>query len=400
MKLLFALIALFSACFTSNTTLAQSLTQEKGFKYEGALELIIDVSQMKEIRGKFMLMIGGQLLYPTLKNNMLVVNTIMNEPRRAFLAFYPDETIAANPGKPLNHIAAAYSDNFTFLGTAGKIRILVKGTLINSEFVNLTRAQNDYRALLKLKDGLDRQLSIEQGTLQGEIRSATDKILKDSLMAIYIKHYQKCYQDSVLGFVKNHPNSPASLIELEEYSYMTSKDLKLLTLLYSSLTDRMKALPTGKRIYNVVNSDNFAIDSLIGKPAPNFSQTDTAGKTVSLSDFKGNVTLIEFWASWCGPCRESNPALVKTYQKFSGKGFKILGVSLDENKQHWLKAIKNDNLAWTHVSDLNFWKNSAAILYRVVGVPYNVLIDESGKVLATNVNDESLDKQLNRLLLK
>lgn len=403
MKNILILIASFCTYFIPNIALAQSL-KDKEDQLEGNMKLMVDVSEMKDTVGKFMLMVGGEIIYPRIENNKLVVNKILKEPRRAFLAFYPNQTLKANPDKPLNEIAAGFLDHFYFLSTPGNINIEVKGNLANSDFPILSEAQGKYRSLLKLKDDVDKKFTSENQTLIAGINNAKDKTTKDSLISIYYKYYQdqfsKYYQDTILGFVRNNPDSPASLIELEEYSHATNKNLKLFTLLYNNLTDRMKALPTAKRIYNVVDAENFAVNSLLGKIAPTFTQTDTAGNAVSLSDFKGHVTLLEFWASWCGPCREANPALVKTYEKFTGKGFKILGVSLDDNRKSWLKAIKDDKLRWTHISDLKFWKNSVAVLYHIDGIPSNILIDEAGKVIGRNLNDKQLNEQLTQLLQK
>lgn len=397
------LISVTALCiyFISNTASAQS-SSDKTDQLSGNMDLIIDVSEMKDTAGRFMLMVGGEIIYPSVKNNKLVVSKLLEEPRRAFLAFYTNQALKANPGKALNEIPAGYFDFLYFLSTPGNLTIHVKGNVANSEFGNVSEGQRKYKDLLMLKDNVEKKFSIENQALISQLNSSKDKAEKDSLIAVYRKsykdHYLQYYRDSILGFVRDNPDSPASLIELEEYAHINDKDLKLFTSLYNNLTDRMKILPTAKRIYNTVEAENFAVNSLLGKSAPAFTQNDKDGKAVSLSDFKGHVTLLEFWASWCGPCREANPALVKIYQKFKGKGFKILGVSLDNNEKNWLKAIKDDKLDWDQVSDLKFWKNSAAELYHVVGIPTNFLIDENGKVLAKDLNDKQLEEQLSKLL--
>lgn len=134
----------------------------------------------------------------------------------------------------------------------------------------------------------------------------------------------------------------------------------------------------------------------VGVMAPDFTQNDPDGKPVSLSDFRGQYVLIDFWASWCGPCRQENPNVVEAYNKFKNKGFTVLGVSLDrENgKEDWLKAIKDDNLTWTHVSDLKFWDNVVAKDYGVRSIPANLLIGKDGKILAKNLRGEDLHTQL------
>jgi len=136
----------------------------------------------------------------------------------------------------------------------------------------------------------------------------------------------------------------------------------------------------------------------IGAQAPEFTMADTSGKPVSLSQFKGKYVLVDFWASWCGPCRGENPNVVAAYNKFKNKNFTILGVSLDENKEAWLKAIKADKLTWQHVSDLQGWNNATVSLYGYQGIPYNVLLDPKGKIVATELRGGALEEKLKQLL--
>lgn len=135
-----------------------------------------------------------------------------------------------------------------------------------------------------------------------------------------------------------------------------------------------------------------------GQMAPLFTQNDPDGKPVSLNDFKGKYTLIDFWASWCGPCRMENPNVVKAYNEFKDKNFTVLGVSLDRDKSKWLKAINDDNLTWTHVSDLKFWQNEVAQLYKVQSIPQNFLIDPAGKIIAKNLRGGVLHSYLQQTL--
>ena len=136
----------------------------------------------------------------------------------------------------------------------------------------------------------------------------------------------------------------------------------------------------------------------VGTEAMEFTQNDPSGKPVSLSSFRGKYVLIDFWASWCKPCREENPNVVKAYKKFNNKNFTVLGVSLDRDKEPWIKAIERDNLTWTQVSDLQFWNNSVAQLYHVQGIPQNFLVDPNGKIVGRNLRGEELEAKLCELL--
>ena len=132
--------------------------------------------------------------------------------------------------------------------------------------------------------------------------------------------------------------------------------------------------------------------------APNFTAKNEKGKDISLSDFRGKYVLVDFWASWCGPCRRENPAVVAAYKAFKNKNFTILGVSLDKEQAAWEKAIKDDNLDWTQVSDLKGWNSAPAALYGVRSIPSNFLIDPEGRIIAMNLRGESLEKKLSEVL--
>ena len=164
---------------------------------------------------------------------------------------------------------------------------------------------------------------------------------------------------------------------------------------YNTLGENAKASEPGKKIAERMEK---VAAVAIGKVAPDFTLNTPEDKPLSMHSIKGKVKVIDFWASWCGPCRGENPNVVKVYEEFHPKGLEILSVSLDNNKEAWLKAIEDDKLTWNHVSDLQGWNNAAAQLYGVNGIPHLIVLDENNVIVAKNLRGNALKEKIAELL--
>ncbi|TSD62968.1 AhpC/TSA family protein [Inquilinus sp. KBS0705] len=268
------------------------------------------------------------------------------------------------------------------------VKAVVTGSKTNEE-------NNILKAALKPVLDKAHNLAVEaQNAPADKQRSAA---FQNSIQAKY-KALQTEQKTALKGFILGHPDSYLSLLALTSVAG-PSPDVAEVEPIFNSLSSDLQTSDQGKQL-------KMSIDALkltaIGAMAPDFIQNDVNGVPVRLSSFKGKYVLLDFWASWCGPCRQENPNLVRTFNKYKGKNFTVLGVSLDrENgKAAWLAAIKNDGLTWTHVSDLKYWNNMAAGLYGVQSIPQNFLIDPTGKIVAKDLRGDDLDNKLEELLGK
>lgn len=272
------------------------------------------------------------------------------------------------------------NDNVTVNGDVATIQDLdVKGS----------KAHDDFEVFKKTFNPLFQELNA-----MGQRMSRTPSLASsDSAVNAYQKHVQKI-KSEVDKFVDGHQHSPVAPFVMLVTSEM-EQDPAAIESRYAKLDNSVKNGFYGKLLKTQIDN---AKTGAIGSEAIEFTQTDTEGKKVSLSSFRGKYVLVDFWASWCRPCREENPNVVRAYNKYKDKNFTVLGVSLDQNKAPWLKAIKNDNLAWTQVSDLKGWNNEAAAKYNIQSIPQNFLIDPAGKIIAKNLRGDVLNSKLSEIL--
>lgn len=194
-------------------------------------------------------------------------------------------------------------------------------------------------------------------------------------------------------FIKNNPDSWVTLGMMKVRAVII--DVPQFEPLYNAMTDELKNSDDGRKM-----ADRLVIAKRLqpGQPFKNFVMNDTEGRPVSLESFKGKYVLVDFWASWCGPCRAENPHVLKAYNQFKDKNFDVLAISLDQKKDAWLKAIREDGMPWTHVSDLKGFDNVAAKEYGIIAIPQNFLLDPQGKIIAQNLRGENLAKKLAEII--
>ncbi|MBX3241065.1 MAG: AhpC/TSA family protein [Chitinophagaceae bacterium] len=283
----------------------------------------------------------------------------------------------------------------TFL-EAGKIKINSKDSFSNAAFKGSKE--------VKVYKEFEHTLQPYGDTMQQFIRDYTqardsNDISRMRSIEIAAVALERKIKDSVLRpFILGHPQSAVSLFALQQYTGSNPDiDIEKVEPLFLALSPKVQSYPSA---VNLKERIDIVGRTAIGRMATDFTQNDTLGNPVSLSSFRGKYLLLDFWASWCQPCRVENPNVVAAYRKYKEKGFDVLGVSLDRNnaKEAWLKAIHDDKLTWTHVSDLNFWNNAAAKLYGIQSIPQNLLISPDGRIIAKNLRGHELHEKLEEIM--
>ena len=295
---------------------------------------------------------------------------------------------------------------YIFINDAAKIgfKADVKDMSLTGPEFN-TKANNLFKRFLLGVDGRQKNMN----SLSAEIDTLQKNKNNDSIVKIKIDELNTAGSSFKNFIVKSIDTTSDPVVAMFALGYTRGIDPEELKTIIPNLTKRFaghNGVATIISQYNelMVKKDNPADapaqkgKPTVGSQAPEFSMADASGKQVALSSFKGKYVLIDFWASWCGPCRAENPNVVANYNKFKNKNFTILGVSLDEDKSKWQDAFKKDNLTWSHISDLKGWNSASVPLYGFDGIPYNVLIDPSGKIIATELRGEELGKKLGEVL--
>ena len=257
-------------------------------------------------------------------------------------------------------------------------------TTIFIEYNNLSKSRD-----IKL-DSLNKEFQLLMET------NKMDSKRMDSLSAIFEGPYNSIINQTntlMVDKISKNTNMYSSIMAIQALDPDKYSDL------YKSLDAGLsKKFPKDKNVIMFHEVVERMLSTNVGQFAPEISLPSPDGKEIALSSLKGKLVLIDFWASWCGPCRKEMPNVIKIYSKFKNKGFEIYGVSLDQDKEKWMEAITKDGINWPQVSDLKYWDNVAARIYNVQGIPYTVLIDKDGKIIAKNLRGQELEKKIAEVL--
>ncbi len=279
--------------------------------------------------------------------------------------------------------------SFYFFADLGNVKATLIGDSLMYGQVEAGQSEKDY---LEYRAMINNLVMIQQ-KMQSDYNEAVQKNDYAAQQAIQGEYQQLNgqYINGLKNFIKTHPHSAVS-------GYIVYSDLNNpaipLNDVEESLSYLDKDMGNSRFVKAAVKRVEDKRGTTVGYKATDFSQTTPDGKKVSLSDFRGKYVLVDFWASWCRPCRMENPNVVAAYNRFKDKGFTVLGVSMDSNKEPWVAAIQQDHLTWTHISDLKGWGNEVGKLYNVTGIPQNFLIDREGKIVAKDLRGAALDEKL------
>jgi peroxiredoxin/outer membrane lipoprotein-sorting protein len=293
------------------------------------------------------------------------VQYLMFDEGKEKIAVFVENSVIAIEGTNLD------PENYTILGSEIQDQLTVFKTQVKKYDEKLKVIVKEYYAAKE--DGDEALLESVDAKYNNE----------DSLKRVFIEAYIEANLNSVIA-------------PYLSTRYMMGKEVEELVLLNSSFSDSIRG---SEYVLAIEERVTILQNSAVGQPAPIFAMNDKDGNSIALESFKGKYVLVDFWASWCGPCRGENPNVVAAYKKYHEKGFEILGVSFDENKERWLKAVDDDGLTWAHVSDLKGWDNAVGKIYGVRSIPHSVLINKEGVIIAKDLRGEELHEKLEEIFL-
>lgn len=294
----------------------------------------------------------------------------------------PDLYYVSVPGKRGRALIFLENSQIGFRAHADTLwKPVVTGSDVHDEYINFQESLNDIYVKAR-----ELYASYRDAEKSGDEETAKNLELKINAIYDEAEDFQKFYLDE-------HPASYIAPYIVQNLHYQ--KEAEEIEEMLAKLDP---ALMGSSLVGNVTRTVAKLKKVAIGMPAPEFTQNDSLGNPVSLSSFRGKYLLIDFWAAWCGPCRGENPNVVNAYNKYHERGFEILGISLDDARENWLKAVKDDGLTWTQISDLKGWSNEVADQYAIVSIPSNLLLDPDGVIIKKNLRGEDLHSALEELL--
>ena len=347
--------------------LAQA-NKPEGFQISGKLEGLKEGSEVVLMNGTD----GKKIASVAAKQGLFTLKGKLTAPGICQITF---------PGK---------SDNIDlFMNPNDKVTVSGKASDINNATVKGSWVQDDYAEFKQRFNPLKDHLNGAAMKIDAE----KDPSRRDSLMGLF-NRYKNEVVAATARFIQDKPASTVSGFVLLVTAPLMS-GISEIEANYGQLKAGARTTAYAQQIEKNIELSRVGA---VGSKALVFTQKDTANKPVSLTSFKGKYVLVDFWASWCRPCRNENPNVVKAFHEFKDKNFTVLGVSLDQNKESWIQAIRADGLTWTHVSDLQYWNNEVARMYNIQGIPANMLIDPDGKIIARDLREEALQETLRKVL--
>ena len=319
-----------------------------------------------------------------LDNGKFSFTGVVNEPS-------PSRLILDYSGEGIGHAARSGNILYLFIEN-GTVKMESPDSLQNSIFIN-SPINKEHLSYL---DAIGGQIQDIAARMNAKFNEATPEQRNDPAFGAKLNNeYRELLNErsqKQQQYVRDHPNSFLSIAAISE-SVSSNFDVEEIEPLFMSINEKHRNTYQGEAFAQRIE----AVKTIgIGKKAPVFTQNDPDGNPISLSDYLGKYVLLDFWASWCGPCRQENPTLVKAYAKYKEKGFEILGISLDnpDAKEAWIEAIEKDGLTWRQVSDLKAWNNAVARTYGIRAIPHSFLIDPQGTIIAENLRGEKLEAKL------